>query len=445
MLKGHEEIVCQITQLPMKVPVLSDSGNSFEFTAIARWLLKSACKNPVDITQTISVLILNNAVRSDEAVLTPEEKADIAQCLINLKKSFPKLIVRGIDNIEGISTLVDQATPLENRDPETHNHRIKPLLLNAVKSQDMMAVSQALEQLIGPAPGTYCVEAFHESIIRGDRRIVELFLNVPELNVVSCFPPDTDQSTIYQAVRCNHADILSLIFNIMREQRIYRYQTDRFRPEQTLLQLANASNAYEAMEVLLKELNGDIDPNQLISDDVNQYPIPIFHRVVKKGILSLTKAFLKCNELKPYFDGAYERTPLYLAKTCGNPEVMNVLLDHYIHYIRRDAESLPNTFKANSSSLVNLCKHRDELWDRLRTIIKSEMTNKHYLSLLTEIAKPNQLFGGHETHPLHLIFSSSNSTSYLEWGISLFMGRNIIQEIEEEINQMNQSFERVLN
>ncbi len=410
---------CPIAHEEMLVPVIADDCLTYEFTAIAKWLLENNGSNPLRRSDTVSVLILNNAARDDGTLLSLEDKMQIVQYLKKLTEHLPNLKVVGIDKIEGISALMEHASSMKISNPTMHNNKIKQKLLVAVESQKVDTIRGILSELVGPAPGAYCSEALNRSIILDNEEIVHLFLAMPGIAL---------ENSIAEAIRHNRAQILRALFT-SRNQYFYN---------NNFLQLADSSNAFNAMEVILNnfKFSNIINPNQLCSEDINCYPLPIFYKAVKRGLLSLTYAFLAYDRLDLYLDGDYQRTPLYLAKTCGDHRVLDLLLDHYINYIMKNPSWMTNEFDRNSSSFDNLYKHRDELWDRLRTAIKSKMSNKSYVDFLNQISKPEK--SSYSIHPLYKIFS------YSTWGVSMFTERNIIGEIQAEISKINDSFNLAL-
>jgi len=64
---------CPITYMPMKLPVITNGGVTYEFTAIAKHIIKSIDKACPVSTQPINTLILNRAIRLNSIVLSDDE------------------------------------------------------------------------------------------------------------------------------------------------------------------------------------------------------------------------------------------------------------------------------------------------------------------------------------------------------------------------------------
>jgi len=106
----NSELICPITWKPVKelrVPAITNEGITYEFTAIAAWLLT----NPRGVGTTevkIKVIMLNRTIdTSNSTNLTKQEKMSIARHYINLKKHSPPLHIYGVQTLQGIKELID--------------------------------------------------------------------------------------------------------------------------------------------------------------------------------------------------------------------------------------------------------------------------------------------------------------------------------------------------
>ncbi len=123
---------CPITLEIVKVPVITNRGNVYDFVSIATWLLSEGGKNRNDplTREVIDILIYNRPlleVSDPVEPLTPEEKNSIASLYADLKgRYFGVLTVNGIDELEGMRDKIDGV----------HHERIKEYLKAADGSKD---------------------------------------------------------------------------------------------------------------------------------------------------------------------------------------------------------------------------------------------------------------------------------------------------------------------
>lgn len=110
---------CPISGEPIRVPIITNNGFTYDFVSIAEWLCTGADTDPASGDGIITALILNRAIRDNAVILNQEEKRTIAKYYVQLEKCHPEIDIDTINTIEGIHDLIDE---LQQPDHESISH-----------------------------------------------------------------------------------------------------------------------------------------------------------------------------------------------------------------------------------------------------------------------------------------------------------------------------------
>lgn len=103
---AQEQNECPISGEPIKIPVITNNGFTYDFISIAKWLCTRKNIDPVSGNRKVTTLIFNRAKRDDTISLSQEEKHTVAAYCIQLEMLHSKINISTIKTIEGIKDLI---------------------------------------------------------------------------------------------------------------------------------------------------------------------------------------------------------------------------------------------------------------------------------------------------------------------------------------------------
>lgn len=107
------ELKCPINLEPIRLPVITNDGHTYDFEMIASWIINRQNTDPLT-RAPITALILNRAFKNDSVVLSHEEKNNIADFCIKLQLLCSNINLSTIISIEGIQELISSKRTSKN-------------------------------------------------------------------------------------------------------------------------------------------------------------------------------------------------------------------------------------------------------------------------------------------------------------------------------------------
>lgn len=150
---------CPITQMPMRIPVITNSGNTYEFEAIAEHISKSGRNLDPLSREPIEYLLLNRSALDAHLTLNDDEKDRVARYYVELERCFTKIKIYQVQTLSDISSRIDalhaqsiprRVVPIESvvergfiTSPRTHMNMISRTYA-AIQANDTTLLQNAL-------------------------------------------------------------------------------------------------------------------------------------------------------------------------------------------------------------------------------------------------------------------------------------------------------------
>ena len=407
---------CPISYEIPRVPVITNTGITYDFVPLAQSLLREETDNAKldPITRDpISILIynftiskMNNKQIEKVLPLSTNEKNEIAYYYQQLRKRYPELQMHQIDTLEGMQELIDA--------PE----------------EKLIAYQPQFQ------PG-YVDEAGQTSLYLAARDgLIDIVRNLLRQNGINPNQVTTKGKTpLYIAVQNRH---LTTITALLADPRIDPNQAKT--DGKTPLYIAAQKGHLSSVTALLADPR--IDPNQTTTDGATPLLIAAY-----KGHLSSVTALLADPRIDPNQTTTDGTTPLYTAALFAHINVMRALLrhaniqaptvsvadqqrypkfldsllsnkinrDYYLNQIIKNSEFMQGAFIKNPLFFTELAKHRNQLWECLRDPASLNLDPGEHRALLNTILTSQKEPNEAQHHPLYTLFKTPQS-----WHISSF-------------------------
>lgn len=338
-------IQCPISLAPIKIPVITNNGITYEFEEIARHLLSGNITDPVTRGE-ITTIILNRVILDPVLTLSSLEKNMLATYQAKLAIKWPSISIHGLESFEGMQHFawIDEMPPL----------------YMAAVSNDIELVQRLLDCGVDPNQATIGdgATALHFAAWHGCVEIVQILLQAPGINRNQTMIAN-GATPFYAAVAANRSAVVDVFLN-----------------------------------------TPGIHINQARTDEGSN-PLCIAAVCGHTGIVQRLLNTPTLDSDHTWNEG--DVTILRLAADHGQSEVVSIFLDYYFNRLINQPERMRCQFEQTPSLVTELIKYRTPLWQRLKQLRNTK--RERFLTEILAIEHSSHQTDADLRHPLYYIFT----------------------------------------
>lgn len=424
---------CPITLFPMVVPVSTNHGQLYEFTAIAKVLLSDNSLDPLT-RQSIKSLTLTPAPMQPGVVLTDEVKAELAALYRRLRRPPRSIVLNDFESL-GLQRFIEDAPPEELLwdAAESGNHDQVRALLELYPELDP---NQENEDDINPL----WIAAF-----KGHIDVVRVFLEDDRVDI-NQGGDENEKTPLHAAVSQGQSAVVDLL---LRQDGIEADQKDAH--DQTAFQLAVFLGNETVVNIFCEHLDlidvneGDDEGRTALFAAAHNGHITIVRKLltlpgvlVNKATLGGATPLLVATDRQhmgvvqlllddPRVDPLVEQ-PLTYAAYHMRPDLVHlffskdIILDDFIKTMIEKPEAAHARFSRYPLLFSCLCTHRDRIWEKIRHPGFLDLGTEAQRALLNRIMASR---GADVQNPFLRVFDDVSAVSS-----TLFQSRSILDEIQ---------------
>lgn len=423
---------CPITLSPMVVPVITNHGQLYEFTAITKVLLSNNSLDPLT-RLSIETLTLKPDLMQPGVVLTDENKVELAALYRRLRRPPRSIVLNDFESI-GLQPFIEDA-PYEERlwdaaesgdheqvrgllelhpelDPNQENEdNVNPLWIAAFKGHiDVVRVLLENDRIDINQGGENELTPLHAAVMQGQWAVVDFLLRQ---DAIEADQKDLDAQTPFQwAVYLGNETVVNLFCNHLDLIDVNAHDEEG----RTALYRAAHNDDISMVRKLLAL------PNILVNKPTLRGETPLLMATFR-GHMGVVQLLLDDTRVDPFI-----KMPLLYAAHHEYREVVDVffskeiILDDFLKKMIEKPEGADATFSKYPMLLTCLCSHRDRIWEKIRHPGYLDLGPEAQRVLLNRIMASR---GAEVPDPFLRVFDDVSAHSPI-----LFRSRSILDEIQ---------------